>query len=382
MRLVRWKIAILAFLAAVLTVIAILVVGGWVVADILKNDGLLPDHEEPQLDMVVAAIGDGQVTLRVTPDTSEDGPWIRGGIWGLKSAAGYGQVGAILGISDQHVVREHFPLTGNLRDGEMVRVESAAFPRDPREAFGLPFEDVSFSSPLGDFDAWFVDGSSTTWAILVHGKGSKRTEALRILPTVVDSGHPSFIITYRNDEGAPADPDGYYQYGQTEWEDLEGAATYAIDHGADQLILVGYSMGGAIVANFLYQSPLSKRVRGVILDAPMTDFNATVDLGASERSLPGPFVALAKSIASLRFGIDWGSLNYLGRADELDVPVLLFHGDEDDVVPIETSNALAKARPDLVEYVRVAGAPHVGAWNVDRDRYEAAVSDFLRGLTR
>ncbi len=62
------------------------------------------------------------------------------------------------------------------------------------------------------------------------------------------------------------------------------------------------------------------------------------------------------------------------------MPILLFHSDQDDVVPIETSETLAEARPDIVKYVRVAGAPHVGAWNVDHVRYEATVSDFLQSV--
>lgn len=381
-RFLRWKIVLPIFLVGVLAVIALVVGGGWYVADVLEDGGLVPDHDDPELDMVVDAIGDGRLTLRVTPETSEDGPWIRGGLWGLESASGYGQVGRILEISDQHVVREYTPLTGTLRNGEMVHVDGSAFPLDPKEAFDLPFEEVSFSSQLGDFDAWLVDGFSTTWVIFVHGRGNDRREALRMLPTVVDAGYPSLLITYRNDEDAPTDPSGYYQYGWTEWEDLEGAATYSIEHGAEDLILVGYSMGGAIVVNFLYRSSLADKVRGVILDAPMINFSATVDLGASERGLPGPLVGVAKSIAIQRFGIDWRELNYLSRADELDTPILLFHGDEDDIVPIETSDELAEARPDILKYVRVAGAPHVGAWNVDRDRYEVAVADFLRSLGR
>ncbi len=84
---------------------------------------------------------------------------------------------------------------------------------------------------------------------------------------------------------------------------------YSIEHGAEDLILVGYSMGGAIVVNFLYRSPLADKVLGVILDAPMINFSNTVELGASERGLPGPLVAVARSIASQRFGIDWGNLN-------------------------------------------------------------------------
>lgn len=371
-----------AFLVVLLVIIGALALGGWRVAEILKNDGLLPDYEGPELDILVADFGEGQITLRATSNSSEDGPWRRPGIWGLESAEGYNQVGTILEMSNHQVVREYLPIIGNLRSGEMVRVEGNAYPGDPQVAFGMPFEDVSFSSALGEFDAWFVDGSSETWVIFVHGRNASPHEGLRILPTFVELGMPSLLITYRNDEGAPADPDGFHRYGQTEWKDLEGAASYAIERGAEDLILVGYSMGGAIVANFLYESSLSPRVRGIILDAPMLNFNATIDLGASERSLPGPYVALAKFIARLRFGIDWGKLDYLDRADELSAPILLFHGDEDDIVPIETSDELARIRPDIVEYVRGAGVTHAASWNHDPAIYEAAVRDFILALSK
>jgi pimeloyl-ACP methyl ester carboxylesterase len=271
----------------------------------------------------------------------------------------------------------------------MVRVDSYAIAGDPQSAYSLPFEEVSYSSPLGDFPAWAVEGSSNTWAIFVHGRGEERREAMRMLRTVSAAGHPSLVITYRNDEGLPTNPDGFHRFGQTEWEDLEGAVAYALDEGADDLILVGHSMGGAIVMSFLYQSPLAEKVRGVILDSPMLEFGATVDHGASQRSLPvvglplpGVLTGVAKTVSNLRFDLDFEALDYLKRADELAVPILLFHGDADDTVPVETSDALAKARPDIVEYVRFAGANHVRLWNADPAAYEAAVEGFLRGLAK
>jgi hypothetical protein len=264
----------------------------------------------------------------------------------------------------------------------MVRVDSFAFPEDPREAFGLDFEEVFYESPLGQFPAWFVEGDDDTWAIMVHGRTANRGEALRMLPTVVEAGLPALVISYRNDEGLPEDPSGYYQYGQTEWADLEGAVRYALEHGARDIVLVGYSMGGGVVANFLYESDLSEVVRGAILDAPMLEFGATVDLGAANRGYPGIVSGLAKAFAGFRFDIDWDATNYLDRADELRAPILLFHGDQDTTVPISTSDRLKEMRPDLVEYVTVEGAVHVGAWNKDREVYEAAVSRFLGRVAR
>ena len=188
------------------------------------------------------------------------------------------------------------------------------------------------------------------------------------------------VITYRNDEEAPASPSGFYDFGETEWQDLEGSAEYALDCGAESLILVGYSMGGAIGTNFLYESPLAEHVRGVVLDAPVLSFDALIDYAARLRGIPRPLTVLGKRVAGFRFDIDWGNRDYLSRADELTDPILLFHGDADKTVSIETSEALAEARPDIVTYVRVAGATHVRSWNMDPKAYEEAVRTFLQRL--
>jgi len=135
------------------------------------------------------------------------------------------------------------------------------------------------------------------------------------------------------------------------------------------------------VTNFLYQSPLADRVDVVILDSPMLDFGATVDHGVSQTALPGPLSSIGKAIAGRRFDINWRELNYLKRAGELHVPILLFHGDRDERVPVETSDKLANARPDIVTYVRTPGVYHVRSWNADSAAYEVAVREFLKRLT-
>ena len=99
-------------------------------------------------------------------------------------------------------------------------------------------------------------------------------------------------------------------------------------------------MGSGIVASFLYQSPLADRVVGAILDSPMLEFEATVDLAAVNRNLPGFLTAVVKRITSFRFDVNWGELDYLSRSDEFTVPILLFHGDVDETVPVSVSETL------------------------------------------
>ncbi|MDO8614128.1 MAG: alpha/beta hydrolase [Dehalococcoidia bacterium] len=377
----RWRRG-LAILGLVILVLCLAILGGgWYYADALKDGALAVDHDPDELDLRVAAADGTRITLQRV-SAARDGDWTRDGTFGLEWEGGYGRVGAILNRDGDQVVREFTAVRGVPPAGAPARLDSFAFAGNPLEARGIAFEDVSYSSPLGEFPAWFTPayrpgrpGSGDVWAVFVHGKGAGREEALRLLPAVSGVGLPALVITYRNDEGVPED--GFYRYGASEWRDLDGAVQYALDHGARRVVLVGYSMGGGIVASFLYRSPLAGRVAGVILDSPMLDFAATVDWGARGSFAPWPVKAIGRAVAARRFDIDWGDLDYLKRAEELNAPILLFHGDADKKVPVATSDELARARPDTVTYVRVAGAGHVRSWNTNPRAYETAVRDFL-----
>ena len=79
----------------------------------------------------------------------------------------------------------------------------------------------------------------------------------------------------------------------------------------------------------------------------------------------------------LRIGIDWASMNEIAHARDFRLPILLFQGLDDPLVPPADSAAFARASPGLVTYVTVRGAGHVQSWNVDPAGYDARVRAFL-----
>ena len=260
-------------------------------------------------------------------------------------------------------------------------------PTDPRAEHGLEYEETTYPSELGAMPAWHVPGRTDTWVILVHGKGASRGEALRVLPPLAENGYHAFVVSYRNDRGAPQDPSGEYGYGATEWRDVEAAVVHAKNAGAQRLALVGYSMGGGIVVSFALNSDLADEIDAIVLDAPMLDLAAAIDLGADDSSLPiiglpvpGSLTAVAKRLAQWRFDIHWQQFDYLAAADELEIPMLVYHGTEDTRVPLETSEQLASLRPDLVTLEVFDGAGHVKSWNMDAQRYEETLIGFLDRL--
>ena len=59
------------------------------------------------------------------------------------------------------------------------------------------------------------------------------------------------------------------------------------------------------------------------------------------------------------------------------MPTLILHGTRDDSVPIQLSQALRHARPDLVE-LETFDAGHTLCWNTDPDRWREAVTAWLK----
>ena len=113
------------------------------------------------------------------------------------------------------------------------------------------------------------------------------------------------------------------------------------------------------------------------MDAPVVDFSFPVDKGGRDRNLPTFVVSTIKWMTTARFGVDWEAMDYLKDADKLNVPILLFHGEIDPRIPVESSAELARQRPDLVTFSRYASAGHAESWNVDSDRYERELREFL-----
>jgi pimeloyl-ACP methyl ester carboxylesterase len=369
-----------AAIAAVLAIVGTATIAAaLLLARTFRKRGLDPavDREPDPRDLEIVGLDEGSITLRPLRRRVHIDPAVPG-LWGIESERGFDQAGPVIEARpDGSVVREFRPVQGVVRPGDCVRLDPYAHPVDPAVAHGLHFEEVLIPARAGGFPAWRLNGEPGTWAIFVHGKGAGRREALRTLPLAHEAGLPSLVITYRNDEGAVPDTIGHYAYGATEWEELEAAVEYAIEHGANGVVIFGYSMGGAICMSFMRRSRLAEYVRGLVLDAPMLHLERAIAHGAGRNHIPIRFLAVSNRVTGRLYHLRWNELDYLTDTGHLRVPVLLFHGDEDTVVPVETSDTLASARPDIVTYHRVPGAGHVRSWNSDQHGYEQAVRDFL-----
>jgi pimeloyl-ACP methyl ester carboxylesterase len=387
-RVRRWPKVVLW--TALSLVLVFYIAGGVVFSNMIHADALTPQGPTPDNGVYVVAVGDDTITLTSEEERADT---MRPGLAGLSWPGGYGTIGQITGTSDIEVTRR-FALTdgppppictGPLSGCDEVDIQSWTYQRDPSDV-GLPFEEVSFPSPLGELQGWMVPGGDgSTVAIHAHGWRASRREALRSLRTYHEMGITSLVIEYRNDEGAPEDPSGLYKFGRSEWEDLEAAVSHVDDGSAERIVLVGYSTGAAIGLAFMENSELAGRIDAMVFDAPNIDMAETVRHEASKRTIPGTplpvpgsLTSVAMLMADLRWDVDWEGIDYANRADEsVPVPTLVFHGLDDERVPVDVARRLRDGAPEFVQLIEVPNAGHVTSWNVDPESYETTLKEFL-----
>ncbi|MGH1527173.1 alpha/beta hydrolase family protein [Leifsonia sp. L25] len=293
----------------------------------------------------------GTITLKRTPDAAMPG---RFGLW-FGSESGYAKLGGLLETTDGSVVRElervHF---GEFGPGR-ARI-SGYYYLEPEE-LGLPVESVAIETDLGQAPAWVFpaddSASGDRWVIQVHGWGATRQEGLRAVPTFHAAGYTSLLASYRNDGDAPESADRRYGLGGTEWRDIDAAIRYAADRGARSIVLMGWSMGGAVVLQTVTRSQNLDLVDGVILESPVVDWIDTLEFQANMLRLPdaiaqGAMRLIASTwsgpITGLGAPIDLRSMDFVARAADLSLPMLILHSQDDGFVPSTPPLALSPRR--------------------------------------
>lgn len=348
---------------------------------------LTPDRRRPD-DTLVVAVAATEIGLDITAETVVPGQY---GLW-FDGGHGHLRLGEITGIDEAagRVRRELIGIDAGAPAPGPARWDGYYYSTPPDLSLGVPVDHVAVDSEVGLLPAWEIPGGDPSrWAILVHGRGATRHECLRGVAAARAQRHTCLIPAYRNDEDAPAGPDGRYNLGLSEWRDIDAAMTYAVARGARSIVLFGWSMGGAIVLQTLDRSPLAHLVSGVVLDGPVVDWADVLRHHARQHRVPAPIHRLSNTImgrpwsrrlVGVHEAVDVARTDWVARAGELHHRILLVHSRDDEFVPFGPSRELARLRPDLVTWEPWAVARHCKEWNTDPARWEQVVGRFLDTL--
>ncbi|WP_235201549.1 alpha/beta hydrolase family protein [Microbacterium sp. CH12i] len=191
----------------------------------------------------------------------------------------------------------------------------------------------------------------------MHGLGSPRAGTLRGAQVAVGAGLTSLVVSYRNDGEGPTVGTGRSELGAAELQDVRAAISFARENGAHQVILFGWSMGGAIALQLADEPELRDVVTGLVLESPILDWVSTIKANCARAGLPKWIALLAlpwlcsrtlSRATGLQNPINLRRFAWIARANELTAPILILHGRGDTSSPVELAARLNFLRAGLV----------------------------------
>ena len=383
---------------------------GWFFSGVIYEGGLNPDFNDTESigtaedRVLVSSISNNSIVLNVEEEMW--GPLLEKGVYGIIGQNGDAVVGDIISTNGTFVERSLINLNGTLVEGDKIRGTSLVVREDtgefkilgtsswsgqasegvytPKSVSGLDYETIYYQSDLGQFPAYLTNDGDVGIVIFVHGfRGDYSREVFAKMRAgeIVDMGYRSMIISYRNDKGLPKDPSGIFQYGTTEWKDIDGAIDKALEF-TDNVVLWGTSGGGGPISSWLGNVSDKSKVKGIIYEAPVINFWESVEVNGAARYpwVPQQLFGYFKIFTEIRYGIDFENMNFTDNVINSDIPVLLFHGDDDEWVPVEMSDLIAENRDTNFTYIRYENVGHVTSWNADPDNYVYQLDTFFSGL--
>jgi fermentation-respiration switch protein FrsA (DUF1100 family) len=225
--------------------------------------------------------------------------------------------------------------------------------------YGLPFEEVWFQAADGvRLHGWFVPARGARATLLwLHGNAGNighRVHNLRLFHDAL--GVHVFLFDYRGyglSEGEPSEA-GLLKDAEAAWRLLQARP----DVDPRGVVLFGRSLGAAVAAE------LATRVEpaALILETP---FTTLLDMGRHHYwFLPVRWLVRSR-------------YDTLGAIRRVRVPVLVLHGDADEIVPFDMGEQVFAAASEPKAFYRIPGASHNDTYLVGGKAYLRALREFL-----
>jgi pimeloyl-ACP methyl ester carboxylesterase len=236
----------------------------------------------------------------------------------------------------------------------MIRPRRKVHDRNVRT---LPFarREHAFTSLGQSLKGWFLepgkDGGGAV-VVLVHGWGSSHGRMTFLAEPLLRGGHPVFLFDVRYHGESPDAP--FVTARHFRDDTLAAVREVRAVYPHRPVVLIGHSMGGS--------AAILAVAEGAPVDALVT-IAAPADLWGvwahffDQKGLPGSWIVRAfNPFWRYRAGVPFSTLRPDVRVKELDLPLLLIHGDRDQSVPPEHARILARGAG--VEAVVMGGMGH------------------------
>ncbi len=238
----------------------------------------------------------------------------------------------------------------------LIYVPSSAAAFSPA-AVGAPVEEVWFGTQTR-LHGWFVPGSRDVTILIFHGNGGNLTHRAPLLARMRhELGANLFIFDYAGygqSDGRPSEAGTY--------ADARAALAYLRerpDVDPSRIVYYGESLGSAVAADLAVDEP----PLALVLNAPFTSIR---DMAREHYWLLGPLLRFVRT-----------RYDTAARIGDVHVSVLVIHGADDRVVPLDHGRRVYEAANEPKHLLIVPGAGHNDLVTVGGATYWVAIRDVL-----
>jgi len=220
----------------------------------------------------------------------------------------------------------------------------------------IPFEEIRFPTEGGKslYGWWIPSEGSDRTLVLVHGWG-RNVE--RVLPFVQEL-HPAGynLIAFDARSHGSSDTDGTSNMLKFS-ADISAALDEAVRRGADPKALgvLGLSVGGAAA---IHEAAHDRRIQAVITVGAFAHPGDLMRAELMAKGIPAILASVICRYVEHSIGARLDDIAPEQQIRGIEAPVLLVHGEEDVVVPIEHGRRLADAGTVNIELLVLAGRGH------------------------
>lgn len=240
------------------------------------------------------------------------------------------------------------------------------------EERGLRYEEVNFSSGDGTrLYGWFIPARGRRHGTIAyfHGNTKNVSGHLRYVEWLPDHGYDVFLFDYRGygrSAGNPA-PQGVH-------DDCVAALGYLrgrTDVDQQRLVVFGQSLGGNYALSALADVP-RQGIRAAVIEGAFASHREI----AKDKIAGYPMPEGARSwLVDFLVGDRYDAIGALKRID--DIPLLLIHGSDDDVVPYRHAQLLYAAAQGQRQLWTVTGGRHLDTFVYRQDPWRRKLIEYL-----
>ncbi len=244
----------------------------------------------------------------------------------------------------------------------LIYFPARALPVTPG-SLALRFEDAHPRAEDGvSLHAWYLplEGARFTFLVCNGNAGNMAYRLDRAQLVHAQLGASVLLFDYRGYGSSAGSPDEAGTY-----RDARAAHRFLVETkgvAPDSVVLFGESLGAAVAA----QLALERTAAGLVLESP---FSSIPEMARAAY----PFLPPVGPLIRTRY-------DTLAKIPGLRMPLLVLHGERDEIVPLGQGRRVFAAAPQPKRFFAIPGAGHNDTYLVGGDAYWRTLREFLGSL--